>query len=63
MTMDITIPTNTTATIYVPGKNVTEGGTTADNAEGVHFYKYENGYNIYMVEPGKYNFNSSMNNN
>jgi len=59
ITMDIAIPPNTTATIYVPGKNVTEGGRTAENAEGVHFYKYENGYNIFMVESGKYNFNSS----
>ena len=60
ITMDVTIPANTTATIYVPGKNVMEGDKAAENAEGVHFYKYENGYNIFMVESGKYNFSSSI---
>jgi len=57
--MDITIPANTTATIYVPGKNVTEGGTAVKNAKGVHFYKFENGYSIFKVESGKYIFSGS----
>lgn len=60
LTMDVVIPANTTATVYVPGKNVTEGGTPAENAEGVHFYKNENGYNIFRVKSGKYNFKSSI---
>jgi len=57
--MDVTIPANSTATIYVPGKNVTEGGMAAENAEGVHFNKYENGYSIFKVESGTYSFSSS----
>lgn len=62
LTMNIVIPANTTAKVYVPGKNVTEGGVSARNAEGVHFYKYENGCNIFRVESGGYNFKSSIEN-
>ena len=43
LTMDVFIPGNSTATVYVPGKNITERGKPADNSEGVRFFKYENG--------------------
>ena len=33
----LTVPVNTTATVCVPGKNVTEGGLPAAEAEGVTF--------------------------
>jgi hypothetical protein len=58
--MDVVIPANTTATVYVPGKNITEGDVPTENAEGVHFYKYENGSNIFRVESGEYYFKSSL---
>jgi len=60
LTMNVVIPANSTATVYVPGENVKESGVTAENAEGVHFLKYKNGYNIFSVKSGEYNFKSSL---
>lgn len=60
LTMNIVIPANTTATVHIPGKNVTESNISADNAEGVHFDKYENGCNIFELKSGEYNFISSL---
>ncbi len=57
-TWDITVPPNTTATVYVPGRDITESGIHAKNAEGVRFFKYENGHSIFGVESGEYSFES-----
>jgi alpha-L-rhamnosidase len=57
-TMDIEVPVGSTATVYVPaGKaaDVTEtGGRPGDKM--VTFKKFENGYAVYTVGSGKYNF-------
>src|SRR5690606_5606910 len=57
-TMDIEVPVGSTATVYVPaGKasDVTEtGGRPGDKT--VTFKKFENGYAVYTVGSGKYNF-------
>ena len=60
LTMNVVIPANSTATVYVSGKNVTESGVPAENAEGVHFLRYENEYNIFSVKSGEYNFKSLL---
>ena len=60
LTMNVVIPANTTATVYVPGKNVTENGVSAENSEGVEFKKYENGYFVFSVQSGEYNFTSEI---
>jgi alpha-L-rhamnosidase len=55
----ITIPANTTATIYVPardGKAITEGGKPAGEAPGVHFLRDEPGAAVYTIESGQYEF-------
>jgi len=57
-TWDITVPPNTTAKVYVPGRDITESGINAKNAEGVRFFKYENGHSIFRVESGEYSFES-----
>lgn len=57
----ITVPANTTATVYVPAKNpvaVEEGNTLASQAEGVHFLRMENGCALFEVGSGDYNFTS-----
>jgi len=54
----VTIPPNTTATVYVPGKSATEGGLPAAEAEGVTFLRVENNKAVYKVESGKYEFKS-----
>ena len=61
--LDVTIPANTTATVYVPGVGgpgsgfrVTEGGKPADQAEGVRFVRMEDGAAVYEVLSGRYRF-------
>jgi alpha-L-rhamnosidase len=55
----ITIPANTTATIYVPAKDksdVTQHGGSLDDTEGVTFLRMENGCAVYDLQSGSYNF-------
>ena len=59
LTMEITIPANTTATVYVPAKEdagVIEAGKPAAKADGVTFLRMENGAAVYEVGSGSYTF-------
>jgi len=59
LTLDVTIPTNTSATVYVPAKaetSVTESGKPAGEAEGVKFLRLEEGAAVFEVQSGKYSF-------
>lgn len=61
--LDVTIPTNTTATIYVPtthADSVTENGRPAAEATGVKFLRIENGCAVFAVESGKYGFAAAL---
>ncbi len=63
LTMDVTIPANTTATVYVTAKDaaaVTEGGKSVDKVEGVKFLRMENGSAVYTVGSGSYHFQSTL---
>ncbi len=63
LTLDVTIPPNTTATVYVPTKDaaaVAEGGNAIDKVEGVMFLRMENGAAVYVVASGTYHFQSRM---
>ena len=56
---DVTIPANTTATVYVPARdeaNVTEGGRPAVKAAGVQFLRVEGGAAVFEVQSGRYSF-------
>jgi len=56
---DITVPCNTTATVYIaapPEKEVTESGKSASSAEGVKYIDTDNGYVVYQVGSGNYHF-------
>ncbi|GHT69380.1 alpha-rhamnosidase [Bacteroidia bacterium] len=58
---DITIPANTTATVYIPaskGKQVNESGQKASSAKGVKFVKTEGDYVVYEVGSGTYSFSA-----
>ena len=60
--LDVTVPVNTVATVYVPSAQratVTEGGKPAEKAEGVRFLRSENGSAVYEVGSGTYHFSSS----
>ena len=69
--MDVTIPPNSTATIFVPAKDaasVTESGPStglragkpATKAVGVKFLRMENGAAVYAVGSGTYHFQSQL---
>jgi hypothetical protein len=61
VTLNVTIPPNTTAVVYVPAKagaKVTEGGKPAAQAVGVKFLRAENGAAVYEVRSGRYSFSA-----
>jgi hypothetical protein len=63
LTMDITIPPNTIATVYVPANKedgVTESGQPAAQAHGVKFLRMEGKSAVYVVGSGVYQFRSSL---
>jgi alpha-L-rhamnosidase len=61
--MNITVPANTTATIFVPSKNaaaVTESGKPTADVQGVKFLRMENKTAVYAVGSGTYQFKSLL---
>ncbi|HWR50043.1 MAG TPA: glycoside hydrolase family 78 protein [Bryobacteraceae bacterium] len=59
MMLDVTVPANTGATIYVPAKGaalVTESGVPAAKAKGVRFLRQEDGSTVFAVGSGSYSF-------
>ncbi len=63
LTMDISIPPNTSATVYVPtvsANEVTESGKPIMNIKGVKYLRLENGAAVYAVGSGTYRFQSSL---
>jgi len=62
-TLNVSIPVNTTATVYVPAKErklVREGGHDVIHSNGVRFSRMENGAAVYEVGSGSYSFTSSI---
>jgi len=60
-TWNVTIPANTSATVYVPTLNkeeVMEGGKLASNGDGIKFIRWEENLAIFEVKSGKYTFTS-----
>ena len=59
---EVSIPVNSTATVYIPGTGITEGGTPVKDADGTTFVKREDGASVYKVESGNYRFESILTN-
>jgi len=60
--MDIEIPANTTATVFVPASNkeaITENGNAVSSSKDLQITGAENGYIILKVNSGKYHFEVS----
>ncbi|BDI30731.1 hypothetical protein CCAX7_27820 [Capsulimonas corticalis] len=58
-TLNVTIPANMTATVYIPadaGAKITEGGKAITDAPGVQLLRREAQSNVYRVEAGAYQF-------
>jgi alpha-L-rhamnosidase len=65
-TLMITIPVNTSATVFVPtvdSNSVTESGKMAAQSKGVTFLRSELGAAVYRVGSGVYHFNSIISSN
>lgn len=63
LSLEVTIPANTSATLYVPAKNaaaVTESGKPANQSPGVRFLRHENGAAMFEVGGGTYQFSSAL---
>ncbi len=63
LSLDVTLPPNTTATVFVPAKDaasVSEGSQPAAQAPGVKFLRMEDGSAVYEVGSGKYRFASTL---
>ena len=61
--LDVTVPPNTTATVFVPAvapDKVTEGGQPAARARGVAQLSAENGAAVFRVGSGQYRFESQL---
>jgi len=57
--LNVTIPTNTSATVYVPAvkpSDVMEGTNSAVDSEGIHLEHMEAGKAVFKVESGTYRF-------
>lgn len=61
--MNVTIPANSTATIYVPAENkdqVLENGMPADQSEDLTFVKMEDGKAVFEAGSGQYQFTTVL---
>jgi alpha-L-rhamnosidase len=61
--LNITIPVNSTATVYFPAEDVTkikEGGAYISSVEDVEFVKIENGNAVFTVGSGFFSFESPL---
>ena len=61
--LTVTIPANTTATVYVPAADpaaVKEGGKPAADAAGVKFLRVEDGRTLFEVGSGTYHFTAPL---
>jgi len=62
-TLNVTVPANTTATVYIPAEsagNITESGRPATEAEGVRFLQIKQGTAVFIIGSGSYQFESKM---
>jgi alpha-L-rhamnosidase len=60
--LDVTIPANTRALVYVPSLAkfpVTENGSPAESSNGLKLAGYRDGYAVFEADPGNYSFTST----
>ncbi len=61
--IDINVPVGSTATVYVPAESVsdvTESGKMITDSESIIFKELNEGYAVFLVSSGKYNFISHL---
>jgi alpha-L-rhamnosidase len=63
LTLNITVPPNTTALVYVPAdkvEKITESAKPVIRAEGVRFIRKEDGTAVFELKSGIYSFYSTL---
>ena len=63
LNLDVRIPANTTATVFVPAKdagNVLESGKPANKSTGVEFLRMQEGAAVFLVKSGSYSFETGQ---
>ena len=63
LSLDLTIPANTSATVFVPAKDangVTESGNQVGKSKGVKFLRMEDSNAVFAIVSGSYHFRSRM---
>jgi alpha-L-rhamnosidase len=55
-TLEVLVPPNTTATVHVPCADVSEGGGSVDEADGVELLRAGEGETVLSVGSGRYEF-------
>jgi alpha-L-rhamnosidase len=63
LSLEISIPPGTSATVFIPAKNsgdVLENGIAAAKSAGVKFLRMENGSAVFEINSGKYEFTASL---
>ena len=61
--LQVSIPPNTTAVVYVPSKdvaNITESGIPVDRARGVRFLRMDKKHAVFKIVSGSYEFSSQI---
>ena len=61
--IDVEIPVNTSALIYVPGTNpqtISENGRPLKTVKDIQFITFEKGRTVFKIGSGKYHFISSF---
>ncbi len=64
LTLKVTVPANTTATVYVPAKNldtITVDGDSTEHADVAKYLRSENGKCLFAVGSGTYTFKAELN--
>jgi alpha-L-rhamnosidase len=57
---NVTIPPNSTATVYVPGKDIKVNGTNVSELEDIKYLHHENDRSLLSVGSGDYVFSSDL---
>ncbi len=57
---EVSIPPNTTARVYIPGKEISVDGLEASELKDITFLHQDKGSNVYKVESGNYFFISKL---
>ena len=66
LTLEVSIPANTTATVFVPtseASSITESGKPVAKSPGISFLREENGAAVFTVGSGNYAFKSTFTKN